>query len=427
MDLKLFPDNSVQWERQFPTGDDNVLRLKAQEIRREHTGLHAQISIGFRDMLLAYDTFNVGRDEDRRRLVKSAHKYLKNGMADAYPDEVMRHDLDMFCRLLPQVWEQQRFSLQHYNVDEAVPDATFVLKPYLLEGGGTLFYGPPESGKTYIALAMAASIAAGIKTWWGVERRPVLYVNLERSAVSMQRRFYYLARALGIKGTEHSLQFLHCRGQSFKSLTKRVLLWRSEHPDGVGWIDSISRSGEGSMVKDDVANAIIDWANLCFDTWGGIGHTPRGDAEHVFGSVHFDAGEDIGVQVLSDKKPNGDVGIMLTVTKRNDTPDPPVQCFLLHFEGMNLASFTKGRTGDFGTMVLATEKKVKPLDKLIDWVLEQSEACATATEAWKATGINRGDVSTFFGKSNCFQRHHKVGRDVYYCVTDKARAEREPF
>jgi hypothetical protein len=52
-------------------------------------------------------------------------------------------------------------------------------------------------------------------------------------------------------------------------------------------------------------------------TWVGIGHTPRGDDKHVYGSVHWTAGCDIEVRLVGSE--NGrTLNLMLETVKSND-------------------------------------------------------------------------------------------------------------
>ena len=65
----------------------------------------------------------------------------------------------------------------------------FDLAPYIVKGGGTILFGPPERMKTMTAMTMAICIDAGLSyPFASVSQSPVLYVNLERPAESMQRR-----------------------------------------------------------------------------------------------------------------------------------------------------------------------------------------------------------------------------------------------
>ena len=62
--------NRVIQEFLQKTGD--VIWFAAEELRHEHTGVHGIVTIGLNEGELAYDTFNLGRDGERTRLMNSA-------------------------------------------------------------------------------------------------------------------------------------------------------------------------------------------------------------------------------------------------------------------------------------------------------------------------------------------------------------------
>lgn len=64
---------------------------------------------------------------------------------------------------------------------DALPPLRFVVQGVLPETGLAAIYGPPASGKTFLALDLAAHIASGENSWFGrrVFKRPVVYLALE--------------------------------------------------------------------------------------------------------------------------------------------------------------------------------------------------------------------------------------------------------
>lgn len=63
----------------------------------------------------------------------------------------------------------------------ALPAHRWVVRDILPETGIAAIYGPPSSGKTFIALDLASRISLGNSSWFNhhVEKRPVIYVALE--------------------------------------------------------------------------------------------------------------------------------------------------------------------------------------------------------------------------------------------------------
>jgi len=422
MNLTLSPDGSIRWEKEF--GVEHTVKLIASDIRRERTGVHAELNIVIDQNLTAYSTFNISRDEDRTRLSNSAHRHLRNGMDKDYPVELLKHDLDLFCKFLPQVWEEDRFPIERYDPAEVPPPLVYLLRPYIIEGAGTILFAPPGAGKSYCCMAMAISIAGNVRTLWEVEQRPLLYLNLERSGVSMRRRFKWVCECLGI-GNQHQMEFLHARGQPFKSLSRRVDKWMIEHPGGVCIADSISRAGMGSLVQDDTANSIVDWLNGHFGTWLAIGHTTRASDEHTYGSIHFDAGEDVGIKLESETTRQAEgastVGICLTITKANDIDTGQSSYLALEFREDRLKSIRKAVSKEFPCLV---EKKLESIaDRLIRYLLERGSA--TATQAAKDTGLPRDRITKLFTGSDLFVLLNRKGKEVYYALADNRQEDEE--
>lgn len=72
---------------------------------------------------------------------------------------------------------------------ESLPPLRFVVAGVLPETGLAAIYGPPGSGKTFLALDLAARIANGDDKWFGrhVRQRPVIYLALEGGRGLMSR------------------------------------------------------------------------------------------------------------------------------------------------------------------------------------------------------------------------------------------------
>jgi hypothetical protein len=67
----------------------------------------------------------------------------------------------------------------------------------------------------------------------------------------------------------------------------------------------------GDLTENGAGNKIVDALNGMAETWLAIGHTPRASAEHVYGTVHFDAGADLMVKLTSEQDEDGPLGISL--------------------------------------------------------------------------------------------------------------------
>ena len=67
-----------------------VFTFSAENIRKEHTGVHARLSILQDGQLLVFDNFNVERDPERVRLANSAHGRFGDVLKEAYTAKALR-------------------------------------------------------------------------------------------------------------------------------------------------------------------------------------------------------------------------------------------------------------------------------------------------------------------------------------------------
>jgi hypothetical protein len=290
-------------------------RFLAGNIRRERTGVHAKIQLGVGTTLGTFSVFNVDKDGDRRQLGRSAHKAIGTVLGEAYPIDDLQRDLMLFCSRL---WA---LKLKHSEGEMLTPVDSPVgelISGMVVEGGGTLLFAPPGRGKSYTAMLQAVSVDSGNSFLFKCKQAKTLFVNLERSAVSIQRRLYRVNLALGLSPTR-SLLTLNARGKSLVDVAEAVKSTVQKYGVELVVVDSISRAGAGDLSGNREANEIIDVLNSIAPSWLGIAHSPRVDGQRVYGSVHFDAGADVIVNVISQRKQNV-LGIALKVTKANDLP-----------------------------------------------------------------------------------------------------------
>jgi len=411
-------EQGVRWLMDLPTGERAVFYY--HEIRREKTGVHALVAIalsdGSGDTILAHDTFNIGRHADRTRVANAAHKQLGEVHKAAWELIVMQHDLDTTALATPKMWEEQRIEVVRYDAVQVPPPLTFALEPFIINGGGTIFFAPGGSGKSYLLQAIACSVASGNSTLWPVTACPVLYINIERDGGSMHRRERAIMSALGHASEESGVDYLHARGMSLKSVERTAMRWLRDH-DGYGGVmlDSLSRGGLGSLNDDEVANTFTDILNGLQSTWwASIGHTSKGGGEkNVFGSVHFENGADVAVQVKSDQQ-SGTLGLGLTITKSNDIGKYPTQYLALEFDQPNepVSRMRHARDGEFPDLL---PQAVKELDTVREAILSLG-GTATANEIVEATGLNRSNVSDKLNKGQQFVKLPKDGRSQPYGV-----------
>jgi len=190
---------------------DNGMHFIASDIRQERTGVHAKLEIHAEGEALSWSVCNIDKNEDRVRLANAAHSQMGKALAEVCSKEMLRTDLDKFCLGL---WNNylSHFMPEMVAGSEDNQQLRFLLRPYVIEGGGTILFAPPGRGKSYTALLWAVSIDAGVSSFWQTSQVPTLFINLERSGQSLRRRLAAVNRILGLD-PKCPLLILNARGK----------------------------------------------------------------------------------------------------------------------------------------------------------------------------------------------------------------------
>lgn len=201
------------------------------------------------------------------------------------------------------------------------------------------------------------------------------------------------------------------RGKSLTDILDGVHRFIETYEPEVVMLDSISRAGFGSLVADDVANNVIDSLNGLGTTWCALAHSPRGDESHIFGSVHFEAGEDVGVRLLSQLTNDGlTLGAGLRIHKAKPGS---LSLIALDFNEQSGLVAIRPATGNEFPEIVAQRKMSLP-DAIAEYLLGVGKDDATAMA--EATGLARTAVSRELNKNQRFVGAGKDGRRALYAV-----------
>ena len=235
-------------------------------------------------------------------------------------------------------------------------------------------------------------------------------MNLERSGESMHAREVQIMNALFLRRPS-GLEYLHARGKPLAQLTKRIKAWARDNPGGVVFLDSVSRSGGGSLTEDLTANRFVDAMNSIGTSWVGIGHTGRAQEERLYGNIMFEAGVDVAVKLNSVRVDEGRI-VDLEVTKANDIAFPKKMYLRLGFDknGLNLLRHVNDED-----MALLKDDGNEDADMLITEAILAFEGQATATEIANHSGVDRSTVARHLrNRRDLYQVVKTEGKSVYY-------------
>ena len=407
-------------------GTTYTLIFRAQNIRRERTGVHATITIGVNSVVLEEDTFNIERREERTRLGNSALKSpLISDLAPRLKD-ILDHELLIYLRGLWD-FEVGKDAPQLRGGSERRTAPPWLLQPYLLSNSGTILFGPPGRGKSWTAYAIAVMVDSGYEFFFKVATGPVLLVNLERSAESVDARLADINACFSLDRTRPILR-LDRRGRKFQDVVDSVR--RTVQAEGVSLVvlDSLSRAGYGDLNANEDTNRGMDALNSLGTGWLAIGHTPRGDETHLFGSQMQDAAADIMVALASEERIDHrtgkiTLGIGLKGTKANDVRRPPLTLMAYEFDEIGLTTIRKARPSEFLTLenaALAHDVR----GQVQAYLLAEGEASPTMIA--RETGIARTTLSSILNGGSEFMKE-KRGKTTYYRLRDEKRDEENVF
>lgn len=393
-----------------------VVTLRARDLRRTNTGPHAHIAVKVNDKGIAFDVLNIHRNASRNDLARAALKRLGELERAALAKDLPLM-LDEFCLGL---WEfhLSQFEAEWMVGDLELPALPFSLKPYVREECGTILFSPPKAGKSYSLDLMLVSIDAGCDTLWPCQQTRVLKVNLERGRGSLLRRLPRVNRALGLE-PKRPLLTLNARGKSLADVIQTIRRIVDREKVGIVGLDSISRGGFGKLTDDDTGNSVIDALNSLCETWVALGHTPRADPTHLFGSQMFDAGEDIGIQLTSQATAPRDgvitLGVGLLIKLANDMACPPLELLGLDFtEQDGLVGVRRPATREFPALVAGQGQKLE--DEIYGLLLDMGRATATEIiEALALKDSQRANVSRLLNADPRLSKR-RDGRKVFYEV-----------
>ena len=381
------------------------------ELRREKTGLHGMLAISNRGTPLGFTECNIKRDRDRRELVRWSHGRMSSADQAAYPVEDMYTDIDRVCLWTIANWEISQVELKQYAGDTAIPPIEFLLKPFIAIGAGTIMFGPPESGKSYLLLTMAHCIASGLGTLWDTAPAPVLVLNLERPEKSIESRDIAIRKCLSVAG--NLVTYVHAVGTRLTALEPRLRHWAKENPGGHIAVDSISRSGMGALTDDVTAMDVVNLLNRTGASWMAIAHTPRADNTHIFGSMHFEAGADITLRVSSTRQ-DDNLGVLLQVDKANDMKRPLPEYMTFEFapDNSGLVAIRKAHANEYAE--LKGEVKRPAGQRIREYTMGVPGGESTPGQTSDALGIARQTVSDIYRGGGYSPRRN--GKEIYYRV-----------
>jgi len=245
-----------------PNGANQTIKLRADSIRSERTGIHAAISVFYDTTRLAYDTFNVTRNEERNRLAKDAHTGLSATCQKAYPREALKNDLDNFCASVWDVWQEREPAIEIWtDKDEEPVPPKWLLEPFVLENQPNILFGERSSVKSMTALVLSAILSL---QW---EDNPLrikppdhysetLYLDFERNEATARYNMSRLQRGMNLPGIPLHYKRLHGPLSRNAEWVRKYL---RDHPNiKLIIIDSVTPASGGNLNETGPASDFFE-------------------------------------------------------------------------------------------------------------------------------------------------------------------------
>ncbi len=388
-----------------------TISYEASRIKNQPTGVHALVHVKVNGVTADSDLMNIEKSEERVRLAGKAHRQFGETLGGQWPKKYVETDLGVFCGACYGVWMEQ-YAPEMMAGAEVRQEISMLVEGLIPEGGSAIIAAPPGRGKSFVAGMIHVSAQHGINQLFGIPKAvDSCYVNLERSKLSMQARLGNINEALGLdRGTPQ--HFLNARGRGLAEVYDSVERYVSEHNIGFIVLDSISRAGySGSLTEDVTSNRITDALNALGVTWLGLGHTPRADETHEYGSVMFRAAVDVMIIMTTQSIGENKMGVGLRIDKANDLPTRLPQLLIgMEFDERGLMRAWRARSSEFPE--LAAGKPTTLADATDDYLALVGWASPSVISA--ETGYNRTNINSYLAAAPERYTRRAIGHKVEY-------------
>lgn len=180
-------------------------------------------------------------------------------------------------------------NLKAVEMDE---NPTYIIHPTIPQDGHTIWFGPGESAKTYLLLAMCLSVAYGLDDYgYQGAPQPILFIDYESGSTILKRRLLRLAKGMGLTLPDSFFdEMFHYWPGAGRPLASMIPALKRKIESGVGFIvvDSAGLAAGGNPRDEQIAlgyfNAVHSLKVPCVS----IAHTTKEeDDRYPLGSIYW--------------------------------------------------------------------------------------------------------------------------------------------
>jgi hypothetical protein len=226
--------------------DERRVEMMVTRVRRGRTGLSGHVEVRYAPpkvdgrgggrIVLASEHLNIGSGRDRATLA--------NRLTKRVPSVDWQNVVDAVCIDVQALDDQGEPVVMIGNRPEPL-DGGWLVENFLERNQAHNIFGDGEVGKSWVALAIAVSVATGYEIIPGYKPRQrggVLYVDYETDADTMNRRIKQIARGAGIEPPDIAYLRLD---QPFADCLWRVIQEADEHECILVIVDSVEAALAG--------------------------------------------------------------------------------------------------------------------------------------------------------------------------------------
>ena len=393
----------------------------AEKLAPRGRKLDSVLEIEFNGENIFFHNPDIYSDNERIRAGNSAHRALSNiarrdaieHILSVYSTDDFKLDLTTFAlRAWPVYTDGQISELVAGDPDIKIP----MLLPFLVQGGTTIAYGSPKTGKSWLGLLCCLHLDSGAGPLWEVkEPVPSMYINLERDDRFLTRRTGLLNRAFDMN-PKRPLRFIHLKGKgNFLAHVDSIAADMKRFGIKFIVIDSITKMQMGDFndnrVGAEMGNTIDRLLKDTGATCLAIGHSAKGQKgltdETLLGAQSQTAFADVMVRIRSSRNPENEneLGVRLEMLSANDTAPQEIPLTVLGFDRWGLSRIRKGSLREFPELREDFVASQDPVDR-IAYTLDQENEPMSVKDITEALDFDfqQGRISRELRDSDLFKK-----------------------
>lgn len=300
--------------------------------------------------------------------------------------------LEQVCFLATERWRTGEPAIDLWSV--APQQARWLLHPYIEVGSPTVLFAKGGSGKSVVALAMAYTVAAGLKFFVGKTdgiARPVLYLDWETSAEVHNER----ARAIASKHGGAQPRILYKRmSASLQDSAGAIRKEIAKHGVKLVVVDSLGYAGGGEPKDAGIAIALFGAirtfgvATLCVHHRRKDTSARGSDPDSLFGSAYyFNSARHVWELRGAKDEDNDELGIGLIHAKSNNGRLQKRHGFKVKFtnDDLDITTGISFRYEETLARIPGLEKDASLKDRIVEELTENgAKTAAQIAEALEA-------------------------------------------